>query len=153
MLRMFYNGFEVFLQVFQMHVSSVLSMFRCMLQVLHLDIFKVDRLLHLAPSSSSAVSPQCLHLLSALAGYPNQRRRRAPPPSVLLDAGGASWDGNMAGDRSPRVHAGTRSFYSITWGRDRCARFFCYALRSDDSYFSNRRARAMDTSSGRTSGR
>ena len=31
------------LQVFQTHVSSVLFVFFCMLQVLHLDVSKVDR--------------------------------------------------------------------------------------------------------------
>ena len=31
------------LQVFQMHVSSVSSVFFCMLQVLHLNVSKVDR--------------------------------------------------------------------------------------------------------------
>ena len=31
------------LQVFQTHVSSVSSVFFCMLQVLHLDVLKVDR--------------------------------------------------------------------------------------------------------------
>jgi hypothetical protein len=44
---MFCNGFQVFfrcvLQVFQIHVSIVSSVFFCMLQVLHLDILKVDR--------------------------------------------------------------------------------------------------------------
>jgi hypothetical protein len=49
MLRMFYNDFQVFLQVFQMHVSSVLSVFRCILQVLCLDVSKVYRMLHLSP--------------------------------------------------------------------------------------------------------
>jgi hypothetical protein len=33
----------VFLQVFQKHISSVLSNFFCILQVLHLDISKLDR--------------------------------------------------------------------------------------------------------------
>ena len=47
MLRMFYNSFQVFLQVFHMHVSSVSSAFGCMLQMLHLDVVKVDRVLHL----------------------------------------------------------------------------------------------------------
>jgi hypothetical protein len=41
--------FQVFLQVFQMHVSSVSSVFRRMLQVLHLDVSKVDYVLHLPP--------------------------------------------------------------------------------------------------------
>jgi hypothetical protein len=37
----------VFLRMFQTHVSSVLSVFTRMLHVLHLDILKVDRLLHM----------------------------------------------------------------------------------------------------------
>jgi hypothetical protein len=45
MLRMFYNSFQVFLQVFQMYVSSVSSVFRRILQ-LHLDVSKVDHMLH-----------------------------------------------------------------------------------------------------------
>ena len=44
---MFYNDFQVFLQLFQMHVSSILFAFRRMLQVLHLDVSKVDWVLHL----------------------------------------------------------------------------------------------------------
>ena len=60
MLQAFYldvayvlHGFQVFymcvLQMFQMHVSSVSSAFRRMLQVLRLDVSKVDRVLHLPP--------------------------------------------------------------------------------------------------------
>jgi hypothetical protein len=41
-LLMFYNGFEVFLQVFHMHISSVSSDFKRILQMLHLDVSKVD---------------------------------------------------------------------------------------------------------------
>ena len=79
-----------------MHVSCVSSVLRRMLQVLHLDVSKVNRVLHLTPSSPSAASPRCLHLLSAPARHPNQRRRRAPPPPLLLDAGSASWDRERA---------------------------------------------------------
>jgi hypothetical protein len=39
---MFAMIFKCF-QVFQKHVSSVSSVFFCMLQVLHLDVLKVDR--------------------------------------------------------------------------------------------------------------
>jgi hypothetical protein len=46
---MFYNDFQVLLQVFQMYVSSVSSVFRRMLKVLHLDVSKVDRMLHIPP--------------------------------------------------------------------------------------------------------
>jgi hypothetical protein len=45
----FYNGFQMFLQVFQIHISSASSIFRHMLQVLHLDILKVDQVLNLPP--------------------------------------------------------------------------------------------------------
>jgi hypothetical protein len=45
-----YNGSQVFqvffLQVFRTHVSSVSSVNRYMLQVLYLDVSKVDRVLH-----------------------------------------------------------------------------------------------------------
>jgi hypothetical protein len=68
----------VFFQVFQKHVSSVSSAFRRILQVLHLDVLKVDRVLHLS-SSPSAASPRCLLLLLAPVEHP-------PPPSPLLDA-------------------------------------------------------------------
>jgi len=43
----FQEFFQVFLQVFQMHVSSVSSVFRRMLQMFHLNISKVDRVLHM----------------------------------------------------------------------------------------------------------
>jgi hypothetical protein len=52
MLRMFYNGFQVFsmfLQVFQTHISSVLSVFIRMLQFVAFSVSKVDRVLHLSP--------------------------------------------------------------------------------------------------------
>jgi hypothetical protein len=39
-----YNAFHVFLQVFRTHVSSVTSFFFCML---HLDVSKVDQVLHM----------------------------------------------------------------------------------------------------------
>jgi len=53
-----YNGFKCFsgvLQVFQKHVSFV---FRRMLQLLHLDVSKLDRVLHIPPRLS-AISPRC----------------------------------------------------------------------------------------------
>jgi hypothetical protein len=53
MLRMFFvivsSVFQVFLLVFQMHVSSVSFAFRHMLQVLHLNVLKVDWVLHISP--------------------------------------------------------------------------------------------------------
>jgi hypothetical protein len=39
--------FQVLLQVFQAHVSSVSSVYRRMLQMFHLDVSKVDRVLHM----------------------------------------------------------------------------------------------------------
>jgi hypothetical protein len=50
MLRMFAMVFKCFLsvsQVFRMLVSSVSSVFFCMLQLLHLNISKVDQVLHM----------------------------------------------------------------------------------------------------------
>jgi hypothetical protein len=60
----------VFLVIF----VSVSSVFRRMLQVLYLDVLKVDR------CCISLLSPQCLLLLPAPAEHP-------PPPSTLLDVG------------------------------------------------------------------
>jgi hypothetical protein len=40
------NNFQVLLQVFQMHVSSVSSVFKRVLQMLHLNVPEVDRVLH-----------------------------------------------------------------------------------------------------------
>ena len=60
-LHMFFNGFS----------SVFASVLRHVLQVLHLDVSKVDRVLHLAPSMPLATSPRCLHLLSAPVGHPN----------------------------------------------------------------------------------
>jgi hypothetical protein len=47
MFAMVFKRFYVFFQVFQKHVSNVSSIFRCMLQVLHLDVSKLDRVLHM----------------------------------------------------------------------------------------------------------
>ena len=46
------------LQVFQKHVSNVSFVFRRTLQLLHLDVSKLDRVLYLSPRFS-AVSPWC----------------------------------------------------------------------------------------------
>jgi hypothetical protein len=43
----FSNVFHVFLQVFQTLISRVSSIFFCMLQLLHLDVLKLDRVLHM----------------------------------------------------------------------------------------------------------
>jgi hypothetical protein len=67
------------MQVFQMHVSSVSSAFIHMLQLLHLNVLKADRVLHLLPRFllSSSVSP------------PPSRRRLGihRPVPLFLDAG------------------------------------------------------------------
>jgi hypothetical protein len=62
-----------------MLVSSVLSAFRSMLQVLHLDIVKLDQVLHLPPH----------FLMSRLSASSSQRwLASAPLPlSLFLDAG------------------------------------------------------------------
>jgi hypothetical protein len=39
--------FQMFLQVFQTHVSCVSSVLFCMLQLLHMDVSKVDRVLYI----------------------------------------------------------------------------------------------------------
>ena len=46
-LQWFLIVFQSFSQVFQMLVSSVSSVFFCMLQLLHLYVLKVDRMLHM----------------------------------------------------------------------------------------------------------
>jgi hypothetical protein len=56
-----FQVFHVFFQVFQTHVLNVSSVFIRILQVLYLDVSKVDRVLHL--SSPSAASPRCLLFL------------------------------------------------------------------------------------------
>jgi hypothetical protein len=58
MSTMVSNVFQVFLQVFQTHVSNISFVFRHMLQLLHLDVSKLDRTLHL-PRCLSVVSPRC----------------------------------------------------------------------------------------------
>jgi hypothetical protein len=83
MLGMFYNDFEVSVSDACSCVSSVLRR-----MMLHLDVLKVDWVLHLAPASPSAASSRCLHHHSAPAEHPNQRRRRAPPPVGCRRDGG-----------------------------------------------------------------
>jgi hypothetical protein len=46
-LQWFSNVFQAFSQVFQTIVSSVSFVFFCMLQLLYLDVSKVDRVLHM----------------------------------------------------------------------------------------------------------
>jgi hypothetical protein len=53
-LQRFFSVFQTFLQVFQMLVLSVSFVFFCMLQLLHLDVLKVDRVLHMGCMSEAA---------------------------------------------------------------------------------------------------
>ena len=70
--------------------SSVSSVFRRMLQVLHLDVSKIDRVLHLP----SFLLPR----LSVSSSF-QHRAGHPPPPRPLLDAG------NVRGQRGPRMGA------------------------------------------------
>jgi hypothetical protein len=67
------------MQVFQMYISNVSSAFRLILQLLHLDISKVDRVLHLFPR----------FLLPSSVSSPPSRRRLGirHPLRLFLDAG------------------------------------------------------------------
>jgi hypothetical protein len=56
-LQSFSSVFQVFLQVFQTYVSNVSFVFRLTLHLLHLDVSKLDRVLHLPPRLSP-VSPR-----------------------------------------------------------------------------------------------
>jgi hypothetical protein len=58
-LQWFSSVFQVFLHVFQQNVSSVSYAFR---RMLHLNVLKVNRVLHLS-HHFSATSPRCLLLL------------------------------------------------------------------------------------------
>jgi hypothetical protein len=46
-LAMIFKCFQVFTRVFQTLVSNVSSVFFCMLQLLHVNVSKVDRVLHI----------------------------------------------------------------------------------------------------------
>jgi hypothetical protein len=88
------NGFkcfiQLFLQVFQMHVSSVsLSFF--MSQLLHLDILKVDRMLHIdalgkglaaRPLLGCSFASLALVLTCSLSGYRPMLTSRIRRPSA-----------------------------------------------------------------------
>ena len=88
MLQVFYLDvlkIDLVLQLmFHMHISCVSSTFRRMLQVLHPDISKVDRVLHLSSSPSAASS------LTASGGHPHDAAARsfriggAARPSSLI---------------------------------------------------------------------
>jgi hypothetical protein len=93
MLQVFYLDVAYVLQwfssvlVFQMHVSSVSSAFRRMLQVLHLNISKVDWVLHLPPG----------FLLPHLGVSSSSRRWLGiRPPPVLPDAGDVQGDAGLS---------------------------------------------------------
>jgi hypothetical protein len=45
----FFKRFQVFLQVFQIYVASVSTAFERISQMFHLNVSKVDRVLHLPP--------------------------------------------------------------------------------------------------------
>jgi hypothetical protein len=103
MLRMFamvFKCFHMFLQLFQTHVLSVSSVFRCMLQVLHLDVSKVDRdVAHVArtpmaseqwpavgfPSSRGALHPL---LYSPFPSIPSISMRQFEPDECDARGGG-----------------------------------------------------------------
>ena len=68
------NGFQLcfrcFFLVFQKHVSRVSTIFSRMLQLLSLDVLKVDRVLHLSspPSVASSLPKPIGHANDAAAG-------------------------------------------------------------------------------------
>jgi hypothetical protein len=53
--NIFSSVFWVLLQVFQKHISSVSSVFRRILQILHLDVSKVDQVLHMGTHVGSGM--------------------------------------------------------------------------------------------------
>jgi hypothetical protein len=55
-LQWFSSVSGVFFKCFQTHISSVSSFFRRMLQVLHLDVSKVDRVLHILQRDPTATA-------------------------------------------------------------------------------------------------
>jgi hypothetical protein len=116
-LRCFYKCFRC-----MFYVS-----FRRMLKVLHLDVSKVEWVLHLAPSSSSAASPRCLYLLSAPAGHPNQRHRWAPPLPFFSTL--TAWRGMVAWQETGRCEWRGRTLLlfhgSVTQADEHT---FCYAI-------------------------
>jgi hypothetical protein len=63
------------LQVFQMHVSNISFVFFCMLQVLHLDISKVDQVLMRVGSRRG--HERSLHAVWQRGRHPGQRERRS----------------------------------------------------------------------------
>jgi hypothetical protein len=79
--------FQVFLQVFQTHVSNVLFVFRRMLQLLHL---------HVSKTRSSVTSPSSSFFccIASVAGVGRQRQpplARVPPTCLWTGAEGKTW--------------------------------------------------------------
>jgi hypothetical protein len=69
-VAMVFKCISGFFQVFQNHVSSVSVVFRRMLQLLFLDVSKVDRVLHLfsPPSAASSLPKPTRHPYDSTAG-------------------------------------------------------------------------------------
>ena len=94
-----------------MHVLSVSSVVRHMLQVLHLDVSKVDRVLHLPP-----------RLLLPRLGVSSSPSTTLHHSQIMMGdrGGGASRDGNVdVSARSPlllRAQVALWFTFSITWG-------------------------------------
>jgi hypothetical protein len=105
-----------------MHVSCVSSTFRHMLQVLHLHVSKVDRVLHLSLRFfATSPSPRCLLLLlSALA-------RHLPPPPSLLDADHVYAREKRRG-RERGLPTCRRAYDAGTWGE---TEYRCVCLDAD----------------------
>jgi hypothetical protein len=95
MFTMVSSVFQVFLQVFRTHDSNVSFVFRSML---HLNVLKLDRVLHLPPRSF-AVSSRC--------------QARADPTCLRAGAASETWagrhrmrdGGSGAGVRTGASHA------------------------------------------------
>jgi hypothetical protein len=64
MMQVFY------LDVAHVHVSNISFVFSCMLQLLHLDVSKLNQVLHLSPCLS-AVLPQCQEAVPTGASWPH----------------------------------------------------------------------------------
>ena len=92
------------------HVSSVSTVFRRMLQLLYLDVSKVDQVLHL--SSPSAASSRCVliptsvgHPYDAAAG-PSELEALHPSHSCRSGPAGPAWSARASGHGNPSGRAG-----------------------------------------------
>jgi hypothetical protein len=120
-LRMFAMVFKYFQVIFSSVLEAAFNCFIClrrMLQVLHLDISKIDRMLHLSSSSSAASPRYLLLLLLAPVGHP-------PPHPPLLDAGdvwgsaGPAWACKTdCGARAASIRALASSFLETISSRE-----------------------------------